>query len=141
MATSNINYTVINTAVTNALRSVTAYAAAVESLKAALVGVERKDAQEVVTPSIAKFYGVSVVASSTTGLRTFDKTAQNYEAAKKARTRLLAAVYGGSTSAHSEPAVKRFETQRVDMIQNALVGLSKAQAKAYLAKALERAFS
>jgi len=125
---STINTATINAAVTNALRTATSYAVHIEALKIALKGVERKDAQSIITQPIAKFYGVALIEDGQRG-HTFDKEAKGYEAAKKARSRLLSAVYGGTTSARTEPAVKRFDAQRVGMLQDAITGLTKAQAR------------
>ena len=132
---NTINTTAINNAVTAALRSAHAYASCVEDLKKALKGVDRKDAQNIVTPAIGKFYGVATEAGER-GVK-FDETAPKYEAAKKARSRLLASVYAAAESAHREPAVKRFNRGRVDAIAQALNGLDKAQARAYFAEALK----
>lgn len=131
-----INTTAINAAVNAALKHAAAYGASVSTLASLLDGVPREQAQEIITAPIGKFYGVAVTAGERGA--TFDKAAASYEAAKKARTRLLAAVYGATgSSAHKAPAVQRFDSKRVATIQGALAGLTKAQAKAYLAKALD----
>lgn len=132
-----INATAINTAVRNALRAAHTYGTCVAELRSLLRGVQREDAQSVITPEIGKFYGVAV----NEGQRgvTFDKAAPKYAAAIRARSRLLASVYAG-TSAHKEPAVVRFNRQRVEAIQGAIAGMSKDEARAYLKRAYELAF-
>jgi len=145
--TKTINTTAINTAVRAALQAAHTYGARVEELKSELHGVEESQASNVITPAVAKFYGIEAVEGKR-GL-TFeggpsgdDKTGTKaYMAAKAARGRLIKAVYGSASSASKAPAVQRFEKQRVEMIQGAIVGLTKAQAKAYFDKALAAAFA
>ena len=137
---ASINTTSINAAVRSALRSVHSYADAIEALKTALRGIDRAKAQSIVTPAIASFYGINAVDGQRGVTFEGSKGDAQFETATRARSRLLAAVYGGASSAHKEPAVKRFDQQRIAMIQNALADLTKAQARAYLAKAFEKAF-
>ena len=133
-----INTTAINTAIDNALKHAHAYASCVEQLQAELRGVDRSDAQSIVTPAFAKFYGVATKAGER-GI-TFDKTAPKFAAADKARTRLMNAVYGARNT-HKVAKVVRLDKNRVAAVQSALVGLSKAEARAYFAKAMELAFA
>lgn len=130
-----INTTAINAAITSALRAAHTYAGAIETLKAELKGVDRKDAQGIVTPAIAKFYGVATIEGQR-GI-TFIKGSHNFAAADQARTRIMQAVYGKRDQHKAAPAVQRFNAQRVEGIQSFLVGLSKAEARAYLQRALE----
>ena len=133
-----INTIAINTAVNAALRAAQTYGARIDELRNLLHGVQREDAQNAITPAIGKFYSVSV-SEGQRGL-TFDKDAPQYEAARKARQSIIKAVYG-STSAHKEPAVRRFDRNRVTVLQNALAGLTKAQARAYCEAAIKAAFA
>ena len=135
---NTINTIAINTAVNAALRAAQTYGARIDELRSLLRGVQREDAQDAITPAIGKFYSVSVTEGQR-GL-TFDKDAAQYEAARKARQSIIKAVYG-STSAHKEPAVKRFDRNRVTVLQNALAGLTKAQARAYCEAAIKAAFA
>lgn len=135
---NTINTIAINTAVNAALRAAQTYGARIDELRSLLRGVQREDAQDAITPAIGKFYSVSVTEGQR-GL-TFDKDAAQYEAARKARQSIIKAVYG-STSAHKEPAVKRFDRNRVVVLQNALAGLTKAQARAYCEAAIKAAFA
>lgn len=142
-----INTTKINTEIVAALRSAAAYGVHIEALKRELRGVPREDAQNIVTEPIGKFYGVGV-KTGTKGL-TFEggraKGAKSgsaaYEAAKKARTRLLQDVYGKSERAERAPVVQRFNKAKVEAIQQAIAGMSKAEARAYFDKALTAAFA
>lgn len=129
-----INTAAIATAIRSALSAAHSYAGAIETLKAELKGVDRKDAQGIVTPAIAKFYGVATIEGQR-GI-TFDKESKAFAAADQARTRIMQAVYG-KRDTHKAPAVQRFNAQRVEGIQSFLVGLSKAEARAYLQRALE----
>lgn len=135
---NTINTIAINTAVNAALRAAQTYGARIDELRSLLRGVQREDAQNAITPAIGKFYNVSV-SDGQRGL-TFDKDAPQYEAARKARQSIIKAVYG-SASAHKEPAVKRFDRNRVTVLQNALAGLTKAQARAYCEAAIKAAFA
>jgi len=139
MATT-INTTAINTEVRNALKAAGAYGVSVSNLKTLLRGVLREQAQDIITQPIATYYGAAI-KDGTRGLTFEGRGTPAYEAAKRARSRLLAAVYGSSTSAHAAPAVARFDRARVSALQDAVAGLTKAQAKAYMAKALEAAFA
>lgn len=130
-----INTTAINAAINTALRAASSYAGAIETLKGELKGVERKDAQGIVTPAIAKFYGVATIEGQR-GI-TFDKESKGFAAADQARTRIMQAVYGKRNTHASAPAVQRFNAQRIAGIQSFLVGMSKAEARAYLQRALE----
>ena len=142
-----INTTKINTEITAALRSAAAYGVHIAALKLELRGVPREQAQELVTPAIGKFYGVGV-KTGTKGL-TFEggraKGAKSgsaaYECAKKARTRLLQDVYGKAERAEKAPVVQRFNKAKVEAIQQAIAGMSKAEARAYFDKALTAAFA
>jgi hypothetical protein len=135
---NNINTTAINTTVTAALRAAHTYGARIDELRSLLRGVQREDAQNAITPAVGKFYNVSVTEGQR-GL-TFDKDAPQYEAARKARQSIIKAVYG-SASAHKEPAVKRFDRQRIEAIQAAIAGMEKDEARAYFKRVLEVAFA
>lgn len=131
-----INTTAINNAVTKALGFARSFATCVEDLRTMLADVTRDEASDIITPAVAKAHGIGYDKGQR-GL-TFDKDHAAFEAARKDRQRLLTSIYGAAgRSTHKAPAVQRFEKQRVAQIQGALIGLSKAQAKAYLAKAFE----
>lgn len=130
-----INTKAIYAAVKAALSAARNYAGAIETLKGELKGVERKDAQPYVVSAIAAIYGTET-KDGLKGL-TFVKDGTNFAAADQARTRIMQAVYGKRDQHKAAPAVQRFSTQRVEGIQSFLVGLSKAEARAYLQRALE----
>ena len=142
-----INTKAIHAAVTDALHHAAAYGVRVADLKRLLSGVPREQAQDVITPAIGNVYGVGV-KTGTKGL-TFEggraKGAKSgsaaYECAKKARTRLLQDVYGKSERAEAAPVVQRFNKAKVEAIQQAIAGMSKAEARAYFDKALAAAFA
>lgn len=134
-----INTTAIHNAVTSALRHAHAYGQCIATLREELEGVPRSEAQDVITPAVAKKHGIAC-SEGQRGL-TFAKDHSAYEAAKRDRSRLLASIYGSTKeSKQTAPAVLRFETKRVESIMDGIAGLTKAQAKEYFAKAIERAF-
>ena len=135
----NINTKAIHAAVTDALQAASKYGTSVASLKTLLIGVPREQAQNIVTAPFGKHYGIKVL-TGTKG-HTFDRESASYEAAKKARTRLLQDVYGKSERAEAAPVVQRFNKAKVEAIQQAIAGMSKAEARAYFDKALAAAFA
>lgn len=136
---TTVNIKSIHANVTAALQAAATYGARIDTLKTLLAGVPREDAQGIITAPIGAHYGIKVL----TGTKgpTFDRESASYEAAKKARTRLLQDVYGKSESAHTAPVVQRFNRAKVEAIQQCIAGMSKAEARAYFAKALEAAFA
>jgi hypothetical protein len=145
--TKAINTKTINTIVLAALRCASEYGARINALKTELHGVAEADASNVITPIIAGYYGIDEVKGKRGltfegGPKGADKTGTKaYMAAKAARTRLLRDVYGNASSASAVPAVQRFNRAKVEAIQQCIAGMSKAEAKAYFAKALEAAFA
>ena len=136
---ATINTAKINTEITAALRSAAAYGVHIDALKRELRGVGRKEAQNIVTPAVGKFYGVPT-HMGTKGV-TFDDAHPSYEAARKNRQRLLNHIYGKAVRAEKAPVVQRFNKTKVDAIQQAIAGMSKAEARAYFDRALAMAFA
>jgi len=142
--TKAINQTAINAAIKGALQAAHVYGARIEELKSLLRGIEESQASNVITPAVAKFYGIEAVEGKR-GL-TFEggpldgeKATKPYMAAKAARTRLLRAVYGEEVS--RAVAQVKIERVRVNALQAAIAGLTKAEARAHFERALEAAFA
>ncbi len=130
-----INTTALHNAIKDAVSAARNYEGAIIRIKAELRGVDRKNAQPYVVASLAQLYGTET-KDGQKGL-TFVKGSHNFAAADQARTRIMQAVYGKRDGHAAAPAVQRFNAQRVEGIQSFLVGLSKAEARAYLQRALE----
>lgn len=139
MSKTTYNIAIINAAIDKAFKANEQMGDASRTLREQFKGVPREEAQNVITPHVGKKYGIGVKMDGQRGA-TFDREHPSYEAARKFRQNLIRATYG-STSAHKEPAVKRFDRNRVATLQNALAGLTKAQARAYCEAAIKAAFA
>lgn len=140
MSKTTYNIAIINAAIDKAFKANEQMGDASRTLREQFKGVPREEAQNVITPHVGKKYGIGVKMDGQRGA-TFDREHPSYEAARKFRQNLIRATYGSATSAHKEPAVKRFDRNRVTVLQNALAGLTKAQARAYCEAAIKAAFA
>ena len=96
----------INTLVSTALNSVSAYGTAIAGLKVALKGqLSPKEVRAALVGPIASFYGVALVQKARGEGVTFDTAAAKFEAAKKALWRLSNDVAGKQVSNHVDMEV------------------------------------
>jgi UDP-N-acetylmuramoylalanine-D-glutamate ligase len=97
-----MNASTINTMVNSALTSASKYGIAISELQAALRGQDVSTVRVAIMPAVCKYYAVPMVAKQRgEGFRP-DSEATNYEAAKKALTRLSQDIVGGKASAERE---------------------------------------
>ena len=86
----------IQTLTTQALNHAAAYGASIAALRKACAKLDRDAARVEILPTGAAFYGVPVIDGErkAAGTKVLDKTAKNFESARKALSRLLADIYG-----------------------------------------------
>lgn len=111
----------IKTYTIKALQSATAYAEAIDNLRRLCVKLPYDTARAEMLPVVAGFYKVPVVdgKGKAAGTQVLDKEAKGYEAAKRALSRLLGALY---------------ETEKAEPKSMRLSAEARAAAKAYLAQ-------
>ena len=104
-----------------ALNAATTYGKAIDGLRQACAKLDYDAARAAILPAVASYYKVPVVDGKgpSTGLKVFDREAKQYEAAKRALSRLLAELY---------------ETPKADPKSFRVSAEVRASAKAYLAQ-------
>lgn len=111
--------------VTKALNSATAYGTAIEALKADCAGKDRDTVRTLMLTPVASFYAVPLNDKGN-----LDREAKQYEAAKKALQRLLNDVCGKAT--HGKTEKVKVAKAKIDAALTIVEGMTKAEFNAWL---------
>ena len=124
--------------VINALKSVHAYAEAIEGLRKALKGKGRDKVRATLLPYVAAFYGVPVIdgEGKAQGTMVLDKTHEKYEGARKALSRLTDSISGEVPQSNSRTEKVVVPKRVLDNVLSVVfdAGLTKKEFDALIAE-------
>lgn len=126
----------LSTHITNALDHACSYADSIDNARKDAKGMTHAQVRVVILPVVSRKYAVALVAGAgkAQGMKVFDKEATNYEAAKRAATRLLNDICGVESSGKKETVTLPKGIVRTLTNEIIEAGLTKAQFNELLAQ-------